>query len=344
MLDARSRTLLKTLIERYIAEGQPVGSRTLSRFSGLEISPATIRNVMADLEEAGLIVSPHASAGRIPTIPGYRLFVDSLLTARPLEQKQLATIGETLKHPAPAKELAAQASQLLSELTHFAGIVAAPRRQMPTVRQIEFVPIADKRILLILVTTDGEVQNRLLFTERIWKANDLLEAANYMNRHFSGLTLEEIRQRLSAELSRLREDMQQLMQKAVEVGADALEAGDDCLISGEKNLIDAEQSASLSRLKELFGLFEQRTSLMGLLDHARRASGIRIFIGGESGPTDALDGYSLIAAPYTVDGQVVGSLGVIGPTRMAYDEIVPVVDITARLFSSALQRVLSDAP
>ncbi len=336
MLDLRSRTLLKALVEHYIADGQPVGSRALSRFSGLDLSPATIRNVMADLEEAGFVASPHTSAGRIPTARGYRLFVDSLLTVEPLDPARVGEIEGALQVTQP-QQLIANASQLLSSLTHFAGIVVAPRRSAPRIRQIEFLALSEKRILLILVTSEGDVQNRILVTERTYSPTELVSAANYLNQHFGGMGFEQIRQRIGAEIERLRGDIKPLMAAALEAGGDALTGqGAPYVISGERNLLDVEElSSNMRRLRELFDLFEQRSSLMRLLDISQRAEGVQIFIGGESGIAP-LDECSVVAAPYEVGGQVVGSVGVIGPTRMAYERVIPIVDITARLLSSAL--------
>jgi len=336
MLDDRSRTLLKALVEHYIAEGQPVGSRALSKFSGLDLSPATIRNVMADLEEAGFVASPHTSAGRVPTPRGYRLFVDSLLTVRPMEARQMGEMEEAL-HGRPATQVIASASQLLSSLTHFAGVVMAPRRAASRIRQIEFLNLTERRILLIIVTTDGDVQNRVLSSEHAYSPAELVSAANYLNQNFAGLDFEQIRHGLSAEIRQLRDDMKALMELALAAGDEALSVdAAPCVISGERNLLDVEElSSNMKRLRELFDLFEQRSSLMRLLDISNRASGVQIFIGGESGIAP-LDECSVIAAPYTVDGQIVGSVGVIGPTRMAYERVIPIVDITARLLSSAL--------
>ncbi len=338
MLDNRSRALLKTLIEHYIADGQPVGSRALSRVSGLDLSPATIRNVMADLEEAGFVASPHTSAGRIPTPRGYRLFVDSLLTVQPLAARQLGEIEDAL-HVTHPQQLIANASQLLSSLTHFAGIVVAPRRAVPKIRQIEFLNLSEKRILLIIVTTDGDVQNRILLTEKPYAPNELTAAANYLNQHFAGLDFEQIRHRLHAELRQLRDDIRPLMAAALEAGDDAFSGNQaPYVISGERNLLDVEElSSNMKRLRELFDLFEQRSALVGLLDVSNRADGVQIFIGGESGIA-SLDECSVVTARYEVDGQVVGSVGVIGPTRMAYERVIPIVDITARLLSSALSQ------
>ncbi len=336
MLDERARILMKTLVERYIAEGEPVGSRALSKYSGLDLSPATVRNVMADLEEAGFIASPHTSAGRIPTPRGYRLFVDSLLTVTPLERASIAEM-EGLLHPTQPQQLISSASNLLSGLTHFAGIVAAPRRASPRIRQIEFVGLSEKRILLIIVTTDGDVQNRILFTERAYSPSELTSAANTLNEHFAGLDFAQIRNRLQDEIRQLRSDLQSLMAAALAAGDEALsDAGTPCVISGEKNLLEVEEfSTNMKRLRELFDLFEQRAGLAQLLDVSSNADGVQIFIGGESGLAP-LDECSVVTAPYTVNGQVVGSVGVIGPTRMAYERVIPIVDITARLLSSAL--------
>ena len=336
MLDERAKTLLKTLIERYIADGQPVGSRVLSRYSGLDLSAATVRNVMADLEDLGFIASPHTSAGRVPTPRGYRFFVDSLLTMQPLDSEKIHAIEGQL-HPAQPQQLISSASHLVSELTHFAGIVLTPRRKALKIRQIEFVSLSEKRILLILVTTDGDVQNRILFTERAYSASELVTATNYLNQYFAGQDFEQIRKRIKEDLLKLRGDLQDLMAAALAAGDEALHKSDSqYVISGERNLLEVEElSSNMKRLRELFDLFEQRTALMQLLDVSHRADGVQIFIGGESGLAP-LDECSVIAAPYEVDGQIVGSVGVIGPTRMAYERVIPIVDITAKLLSSAL--------
>jgi heat-inducible transcriptional repressor len=336
MLDRRAQSLLKTLIERYIVEGQPVGSRTLSRHSGLELSPATIRNVMSDLEEMGFIASPHTSAGRIPTPKGYRLFVDSLLTVRPLARDEISGIKEVIQPDQPQRVIS-HASQLLSELTHFAGVVIAPRRQLPRIRQIEFLNLSETRILLIIVTTEGDVQNRILFTQRGYTPAELTTAANMLNEHFAGLDFSQIRARLQDELKQLRTDMVELMSAAVEAGSEAVtDASAQYVISGEKNLLGVEDlSSNMGRLRGLFELFERKTGLMQLLDLSNRAEGVQVFIGGESGIAP-LDECSVVAAPYEVDGQVVGTIGVIGPTRMAYERVIPIVDITAKLLASAL--------
>ena len=337
-IDSRSKILLKTLIEHYITDGQPVGSRVLSRSSGLELSPATVRNVMSDLEEMGYIASPHTSAGRAPTALGYRFFVDTLLTVQPMENMRVEALkGQLRPKSGPPKQLINAASQLLSTLTHFAGVVVSPRRETAPIRQIEFIGLSENRILLIIVTTDGDVQNRLLITRRAYSTAELATAASYLNEHYAGQAFDDIRQHVRSELTELQNFMSELMTAAVESGPDAtVEPNANCVISGETNLLDVDDlSSNMGRLREIFRLFEQRTSLMQLLDISRNAEGVQIFIGDESGLAQ-LDGCSVITAPYEVDGHIVGSVGVIGPTRMAYDRIIPIVDITARLLSNAL--------
>lgn len=336
MLNERAHILLKALVERYIEDGQPVGSRTLSKFTELNLSPASIRNIMADLEEGGFIASPHTSAGRVPTAKGYRLFVDTLLTVKPLAYPELSQIEAKLA-PDDPQRLITSASRLLSELTQFAGVVVAPRRRSQNFRQIEFLKLSDKRILLIIVTQDGEVQNRVLITDRAYTDSQLTQAANFFNRHYTGLGLEDIRPRMVKELAELKSDISSLMQAAVQAGSEALGKTDaECVLSGEVNLLRTpDLSTNMNRLRELFNLFERRTDLMQLLDIGYQANGVQLFIGAESG-VSPLDECSVIAAPYEVDGQVVGTLGVIGPTRMAYERVIPIVDITARLLSNAL--------
>ena len=338
MLDKRAQILLKTLIERYIAEGQPVGSRTLSRHSGLDLSPATIRNVMADLEEYGFIASPHTSAGRVPTPLGYRLFVDTLLVIKPLQSEAVQRMEGEL-HPDNPQRVVHAASQLLSQLTQFAGVVMSPRRRAVTFRQIEFLRLSEKRILLIVVTADGDVQNRILFTERDFSASELIEAANYVNQNYAGQSFEDVRRHLQGELRELRRDMIQLMTSAVDAGNRALaEGGEQYVISGEHNLFSVQElSQDMTRLRQLFELFERKTSLVQILDLSLRGQGVQIFIGGESG-VSAPDDVSVVTSPYKVEGAVVGTVGVIGPTRMAYDRVIPIVDVTAKLLSSALSQ------
>ena len=336
MLDARARLLLKTLIERYIADGQPVGSRSLSKISGLDISPATIRNVMSDLEDMGFVASPHTSAGRIPTPRGYRLFVDSLLTVQPLEVQQTQIIQGQLQVAEPQRAIQA-AAHLLSNLSQFAGVVLTPRRAS-TFRQVEFLRLSDRRVLLIIVTPAGDVQNRILVTERSYTQPQLVEAANVLNQHFAGLDFDEVRRRLHGELAELHAEIARLMEAAVQAGADASQQDDPVVITGERNLIGVnELAADMDKLRAMFDLFEHKQRLMDLLAVSIRAQGVQIYIGGES-QLVPLDEVSLVVAPYEVDGKVVGTLGVIGPTRMAYERVIPIVDITARLLSNVLSQ------
>ena len=330
MLDDRAKVLLKALVERYIADGQPVGSRTLSRASGLELSPATIRNVMADLEELGLIVSPHTSAGRIPTARGYRLFVDTMLTVK---KDQLPALQLMPEQP---QKVIANAAHLLSSLSQFVGVVMAPRRAS-VFRHIEFLRLSERRLLVIIVSPDGDVQNRVIFTEVDYSASQLVEAANFLNANYSGLAMEQVRERLKGEVERLRGEIADLMQAAVSAGTEAMsQSQEEVVFSGERNLLSVSDfSSDMDHLRRAFELFEQKTQILRLLDISSRAEGVRIFIGGESHvvPFEEL---SVVSAPYEVDGQVVGTLGVIGPTRMPYDRMIQIVDITSKLVSNAL--------
>jgi len=334
MLDERARSLLKTLIEHYIADGQPVGSRALSRISSLELSPATIRNVMADLEELGFVSSPHTSAGRVPTPRGYRLFVDSLLTVRPLLPQQTDIIESQLRQSDPSRAIQT-AAQLLSNLSQFAGVVLTPRRAS-TFRQVEFVRMSDKRVLLIIVTPEGDVQNRILITQGTHTQAQLIEAANVLNEHFAGHSFAEARERVHSELRCLHEDISLLMEAAVQAGTEAAAESEPMVISGERNLWGvSDLAADMDKLRRLFDMFDQKTRLIQLLDTSIGAHGVQIYIGGDS-QLVPLDELSMVVAPYTVDGQVVGTLGVIGPTRMAYERVIPIVDLTARLLSNVL--------
>jgi heat-inducible transcriptional repressor len=335
-LDIRAQTLLKALVERYIADGQPVGSRALSKISGLELSPATIRNIMADLEEMGYVSSPHTSAGRIPTPRGYRIFVDTLLTVQHLDEHAVES-RMRLQIQQPQKMIA-NAAQMLSSLSQFAGVVLSPRRES-VFQQIEFLRLSEKRILLVIVGPTGDVQNRLLLTESDYTPAQLVQSANYINQNYGGLSFDDVRIRLQGELRQLRDDMGRLMQAAVEAGSEAMaDNSDDMVIAGERNLLSvSDLSSNMSSLRQMFDMFEQKTGLMQLLDVSSKATGVQIFIGGESNLVP-MDEMSVVTAPYEVNGKIVGTLGVIGPTRMAYERVIPIVDITAKLLSSALSQ------
>lgn len=330
MLDDRAKLLLKALVERYIEDGQPVGSRTLSRASGLDLSSATIRNVMADLEELGLIASPHTSAGRIPTAKGYRLFVDTMLTVNREQWTLPSLIAEQ-----PQKVIAS-AAHLLSNLSQFVGVVMAPRRNS-VFHHIEFLRLSERRFLVIIVSPDGDVQNRVIFSETDFTQSQLVEAANFLNQHYAGMAMEQVRERLKTEVDMLRGEIAALMQAAVNISSEALtQAQDEVVISGERNLLAVSDfSKDMGNLRRAFDLFEQKTQILRLLDVSSVAEGVRIYIGGESqvAPFEEL---SVVSAPYEVDGQVVGTLGVIGPIRMPYERMIQIVDITSKLVSNAL--------
>jgi heat-inducible transcriptional repressor len=332
MLDERAKLLLKALVERYIADGQPVGSRTLSKASGLELSPATIRNVMSDLEELGLIASPHTSAGRVPTNRGYRLFVDTMLT---VQKGELPT--QRLAPDQPQKVIA-NAANLLSSLSHYVGVVMAPKRAS-VFRHIEFLRLSEKRVLLIIVSPEGDVQNRVIFIEADYSQSQLIEASNYLNAHYAGMAIEQVRMRVKQELVNLQSEIASLMQAAVQMSSEALSEDEgDVVISGERNLLSVSDfSSDMGNLRQAFDLFEQKTQLMRLLDVSSQADGVRIFIGGESQfvPMQEL---SVVSAPYEVDGHVVGTLGVIGPTRMPYERMIQIVDITSKMVGNALSQ------
>ena len=336
MLNERAQRLLKTLVERYIVDGTPVPSRTLGQLAGLELSPASIRNALADMEAMGLVASPHTSAGRVPTARGYRVFVDRLLTLGPLEGALVRELEANL-HPDSPQRLAQAASQVLSELTHFAGVVVTPQRADIAFRQMEFLRLPERRVLLILVTMDGDVQNHILTTERDYGPSELVEAANFINQHYAGQGLSSASERVEAELRTLQSDISSLMALAINLGRQTLaEQTGAMVIAGGNNLLNVRDlSEDLTRLRDLFAAFERKTELLKLLEQSRNAQGVSLYIGEESGVTPLGD-CSVVSAPYRINGQVVGSLGVIGPTRMNYEHVIPIVDITSRLVSSAL--------
>lgn len=335
MLDERAKLLLKTLVDRYIADGQPVGSRTLSKAAGLELSPATIRNVMADLEEQGLITSPHTSSGRIPTVRGYRLFVDTLITADTAQPVDTPSSNLTLPPDQPQKVLTS-AAHMLSSLSQFVGVVKSPRSGS-VFRHIEFLRLSEKRILLIIVAPDGDVQNRVLFTQHDFTPSQLIEAGNYLNAHYSSMALEQVSARIQTEVENLRSEIAVLMQTAIAASSEALsDAQQEILIAGERNLLSVDDlSSDMEQLRRAFDMFEQKTLLVRLLEASNQGTGVRIYIGGES-QAMPLEDMSVVTAPYTVDGDIVGTLGVIGPTRMPYQRMIEIVDITSRMVGQAL--------
>ena len=338
-LDPRARHLLQALIAQYIRDGVPVGSRTLSRSAGLDVSPATIRNVMADLEDIGLVATPHTSAGRVPTAQGYRLFVDSLLQVEPLGEEQMAQIGQRLSPQLGTQGLISKVSEMLSAMTHFVGLVTVPRRDQFALRHIDFVALDPERVLVILVFTDNEVQNRIVHTRRAYTPSELEQTANYLNQHFAGQPLPMIRQRLLAELREARSEMNRLMEVAADVAESAfVPAGeDDMLVAGQTQLMGVQDLSDLDRLRDLFEAFSRKKELLQLLEGCSHAQGVRLFIGEESGVAP-LGQCSVVTAPYMSDGRVLGVLGVIGPTRMAYDRVIPMVQATAHVLGTALNR------
>jgi heat-inducible transcriptional repressor len=339
VLNPRAEVLLKTLIERYIADGQPVGSRALARETRLDLSPATVRNVMSDLEELGMIRAPHTSAGRVPTEKGYRLFVDTLMKVQPLNAVEVNLLKGELKSDQDPQHLIEAASHVLSEVSHLAGLVLIPKREEHTLfRQVDFVPLTGHRVLVILVTQDGQVSNRVIATDREYSPSELTEAANCFNESHAGKSLIDVRLGLLADMQAMSEDVTRTMQLAVSMAHRAFEgegAHDDLVVRGESNLMEFPEMGDVKRLRRLFDAFNTKRDLLNLLDRSLNAGGVKIFIGSESG-FDAFADCSLVTAPYQVDGEIVGTLGVIGPTRMAYQQMIPIVDITAKLLSNAL--------
>ena len=341
-LDARARRVLRTLIAQYLVDGEPVGSRTLARSSGLEVSPATIRNIMADLEDVGLVASPHTSAGRVPTPRGLRLFVDSLIELQPLPHEELARLQRELPPvPGNTMDLLGNVSTLLSAMTRFAGVVTVPRQVDFPLRHIDFVALPNAQVLVILVFTDNQVQNRIVQLEKAIEGRDLEQAANYLNTHFAGLRVDDVRAHLLVEMREAGSELNRLLSSTMELANASFApqaGGNDVLVSGQTNLMACAELSNLQRLRELFDAFQQKNELLQLMEVCARAPGVRLFIGEESGFT-ALDGCSVVTASYGAHGRVLGAVGVIGPTRMAYERVIPVVQATAGLLSDALNRV-----
>jgi heat-inducible transcriptional repressor len=341
ILNERAQHLLRLLVENYIRDGQPVGSRTLSRDMGLQLSSATVRNVMADLEDLGLVTSPHTSAGRIPTDKGYRFFVDTLLKLRPLEESAVFEMQRGLgQHGDDPKALVAAASKMLSSITQLAGLVTLPRQSHSALTQIEFMPLTDNRVLAVLVVNGREVQNRILQLDRHFGSDELKRASNYVNQHVAGKELSSVRDLLLSQLQETRAHLNSAMLDAIHLAQQAMGQPQhpgkvEYVIAGETNLMGFAELSNVDKLKRLFEAFNQQRDILHLLDQSLRADGVQIFIGQESGHT-ILDNCSVVTAPYTLDKEVVGVLGVIGPTRMAYERIIPIVDITAKLLGSAL--------
>jgi heat-inducible transcriptional repressor len=336
----RAQHILKILIERYIRDGQPVGSKTLAEDCQLRLSSATVRNVMAELEDLGFLHSPHTSAGRVPTPRGYRLFVDSLLTTRPLDASAVEKYQAALGTPSSTNELLSNASNMLSALTKLAGLVTLPKRKLQILRHVEFIALSENRVLVVLVLNDSEVQNRIIELKRVYKKSELEQAGNYLTENFAGKDLSSIQQYLLKALAEDKAHMDSVMQQIIDVAADAFaetSSKDDYIVSGTSNLFDAVDEAGVDNLKNLFNAFAQKRDVLQLLEASLQAEGLQIFVGGESG-YEMFGQYSLITAPYSVDGEMVGALGVIGPSRMPYDKLIPIVDITSKLLGDALKK------
>lgn len=338
-LSERAQYLFKCLVERYVADGQPVGSRTLARDAQLDLSPATIRNVMADLEDLGLIVSPHTSAGRVPTVKGYRFFVDSLLTVQNPPHEDLARLVGHLEEEPDVEQLLQKTSTILSDITRLAGVVMVPTSTSRALRQVEFLPLNENRVLAIIILNSREVENRIIYTDRVYSESELTQAANYLNSAFAGLDISEVRSKLLSEMSAARAEMNDIMQTVIEVTGKVFVEKDthkDYVMSGETNLMEFDELSNVTTLRQLFEAFNQKRSILHLLDQALVGEGVQIFIGEESG-YEVLDDCSVVTSPYESDGRILGVLGVIGPTRMAYDRVIPVVDLTAKMLGSALK-------
>lgn len=338
VLDPRARLLLRSLIARYIRDGEPVGSQTLAKHAGLDVSSATIRNILAELEDVGLLSAPHTSAGRVPTAQGYRLFVDSLLQIQPLADAELAHLRSELAPGAGTHHLLGNASELVSAMTHFVGVVSVPKREQFAFKRLDFVALDAQRVLAVLVFADNEIQNRILVTRRSYEPAELERIANYLNTHYAGRPLAEARASLLDELRSARQEMESLMAQALELADQALaDDAEDMLVAGQTRLIGVQDLSNLDRLRELFEAFSSKREILRVLERTLRAQGVRIFIGEETGMAP-LDGVSLVTAPYGAGGRTLGVLGVIGPTRMAYDRVIPVVQAAASVLSEALGR------
>jgi heat-inducible transcriptional repressor len=340
-VNERAQHFLKVLIERYIKDGEPVGSRTLAQDAGMDLSSATIRNIMAHLEEVGLVASPHTSAGRVPTVNGYRMFIDSLLTLKDLNKAEIDSLKNQLVQDQNSSSVLESASKVLSDVTHMAGVVMMPRSDHVSFLHIEFLPLSGDSVMVILVTRSGEVINRIITTKRSYSASELEQVANYINQTYSGQSLTQVRESMINEMRQARADMNRIMARAIEMTEQVLEPvqnDGDCLIAGQTNLMDFNELSNMKKLRQLFDAFNEKHEIVHLLDGCLHADGVQIFIGEESG-YQHLNRCSIVTAPYEVNNRVVGVLGVIGPKRMEYDRVIPVVDVTAKLLSSTLKQL-----
>lgn len=339
-LSDRAKQTLKSLIDLYIREGTPVGSKTLANLPDIKGSPATIRHTMAELEAVGLIHSPHTSAGRIPTAKGYRFFVDSLLTVQPLRQQTIQKFQAQLAFEASSQQLLKSASQMLSGVTQMAGVVTAPKRDRVTLQQVEFIPLASHKVLVVLVLSGNDVQNRIIMTNRPFSRSELEQAGNYLTQHFAGKPLTDIREQIvtamASDKRQIDETMSLILSMAQQTFDVDSDAAPDYVLEGHSNLLGLMNDSDVNSLQKIFSAFSQKQSILELLDQCLKADGVQIYIGEESG--FSAPNCSLVTAPYQADGDAVGMIGVIGPTRMAYDKVIPIVDVTAKILSMAYKK------
>ncbi len=332
MLSKRAQNLLNTLVERYIASGQPVGSKSLVDAGNLSLSPATIRSVLAELEGEGFVKSPHTSAGRIPTAQGYHFFINHLVAAENFAQSDLIEKG--FKPNQSPADLFQTASSLLSDLTQFAGIVTLPKRNQVTLDHVEFLTLSGLRVLCIFVLNTGEVENRVITTKKEYARHELEQAANYLNTHFTGMSLETLRHSLVDAMKKDKLQLDDLLKSALYVAENSM-SKEDYLLDGQHNLLNTDDAQDLSKVRALFDAFAHKNEILSILDECIESEGIQIFIGEESGHA-GLDDHSLVVSSYQGQDNVVGVLGVIGPTRMHYERVIPIVNVTARLLTAAL--------
>ncbi len=342
-LSERKQQLLMMLVERHIRDGQPVGSKTLSQNTSLNVSSATIRNVMAELEDLGVLYSPHRSAGRMPTQAGYRLYVNALLASSAMNQPQTQVLKKQLTElmipDQSRKELLGRASNVLAELTRMAGVVAAPQAESTTLRQVEFLPLSGQRVLVVLVLNRADVQNRIIHTDREYQPDELRRAANYINQLYEGHDLDSICEALLANLNSDRYRLDEMMQSTLEAVSEGLKQEEkraDYLLAGESNLLGLADNNQLDQLRDLFDAFAGKRDVLDLLEKVKRADGVQIFIGSEAG-YDAFSDYSLVATPWQGANNALGVMAVVGPTRMDYERVIPTVDVTSRVLSAALK-------
>jgi len=339
-LSQRASSLLKTLVEMHIREGQPVASKNLQGESGLSVSSATVRNIMAELEDLGYLSSPHTSSGRIPTAQGYRFFVDSLLQVGPVGQGALSALNAGLDPNRSASELVQSASNLLAQITYQTGIVTVPKPASSQLRQIEFLPLSGDRVLVIMVINEREVQNRIIQVQRAMTEAQLKTAADLINQRYAGRDLSQVKHQIVREMAEARSRIDAYLEAALELASAAIDnpdTADGVVVAGEVSLLNQASPEDMQKLRELFDAFERKRDLLELMERCSRADGIQIFIGEEAG-FDVFGDFSVITAPYAQGAQSLGVLGVIGPTRMAYERVIPIVDVTARMLSAALSR------